>query len=157
MGIFNGQIWFSNFNVLTLIEIIISSSLYFAVNYSILYVICVLIVSACIGGHFAIISPEFNKIFGFDIGPELYGLTGNFIGLASFCGPLMTNFILKTKKDFLVVFLVGGGLCMIKLFITLIFDENDKFIYKERISNLLNEEKKEKNVNNVKQIIDEDE
>ena len=143
--------------LITLIEIIISSSLYFAVNYSILYVICVLIVSACIGGHFAIISPEFNKIFGFDIGPELYGLTGNFIGLASFCGPLMTNFILKTKKDFLVVFLVGGGLCMIKLFITLIFDENDKFIYKERISNLLNEEKKEKNVNNIKQIIDEDE
>lgn len=140
---------------ITLIEIIISTSLYFAVNNSIIYVIYVLIVSSCIGGHFAIVCPEFNKIFGMDVCPELYGLTGNFIGLASLLGPLMTNFILKKKKDFLVVFIISGGLCMIKLFVTLIFDENDKFVYKERISNLLDEGS---NVNeNNEKIIDEDE
>ena len=82
---------------LALIEIFIYTSLYFIVNYSILYVICVLIVSACIGGHFAILSPQFNKTFGFDVGPELYGLTGNFIGLASLCGPILTYFMLKKK------------------------------------------------------------
>ena len=142
---------------ITLIEIIISTSLYFSVNYSILYVICVLIVSACIGGHFAILSPQFNKTFGFDVGPELYGLTGNFIGLASLCGPIMTNFMLKTKKDFLDVFLVGGGLCMIKLFITLIFDENDKYVYKERLSQLLVDHQNNKDENeNIPQIMDED-
>ncbi len=144
---------------ITLIEIIISTSLYFAVNYSILYVISVLIVSACIGGHFAILSPQFNKTFGFDVGPELYGITGNFIGFASLCGPLMTNFILKTKKDFLVVFIVGGGLCMIKLFVTLIFDENDKYIYKERLSSLLYEHKNNKKPTEIdeQQIVDDDE
>jgi MFS family permease len=145
---------------ITLIEIIISTSLYFAVNYSILYVISVLIISACLGGHFAILSPQFNKSFGFDVGPELYGITGNFIGLASLCGPLMTNFILKTKKDFLVVFIIGGGFCMIKLLITLIFDENDKFVYKERINDLLNEHKSnDKKISeaDIKQIIDDDE
>ena len=145
---------------ITLIEIIISTSLYFAVNYSILYVISVLIISACLGGHFAILSPQFNKSFGFDVGPELYGITGNFIGLASLCGPLMTNFILKTKKDFLVVFIIGGGFCMIKLFITLIFDEDDKFVYKERINDLLNEHKSnDKKISeaDIKQIIDDDE
>ena len=145
---------------ITLIEIIISTSLYFAVNYSILYVISVLIISACLGGHFAILSPQFNKSFGFDVGPELYGITGNFIGLASLCGPLMTNFILKTKKDFLVVFIIGGGFCMIKLFITLIFDEDDKFVYKERINDLLNEHKSnDKRISeaDIKQIIDDDE
>ena len=145
---------------ITLLEIIISTSLYFAVNYSILYVISVLIISACLGGHFAILSPQFNKSFGFDVGPELYGITGNFIGLASLCGPLMTNFILKTKKDFLVVFIIGGGFCMIKLLITLIFDENDKFVYKERINDLLDEHKSnDKKISeaDIKQIIDDDE
>ena len=142
---------------ITLIEIIISTSLYFAVNNSIIYVIYVLIVSSCIGGHFAIVSPEFNKIFGMDVGPELYGLTGNFIGLASLLGPLMTNFILKKKKDFLVVFLISGGLCMIKLFVTLIFDETEKFVYKERLSNLLEEGNNIKDNEKNEKIIEEDE
>lgn len=143
---------------ITLIEITISTSLYFAVNNSAIYVISVLIVSGCIGGHFAILSPTFNKIFGFDIGPELYGLTGNFIGLASICGPLLTNFILKTKSDFLVVFIIAGGLCMIKLFFTLIFDENDQYIYKERISELLSEHRKNKfNEEDIQQITNEEE
>ena len=45
-------------------EILISATFYFtAVNAS-LYIISVLLVSACIGGHFAILCPVFNKIFG---------------------------------------------------------------------------------------------
>ena len=144
--------------MITLIEIIISTSLYFSVNISILYIIWVLFVSASIGGHFAIISPQFNKTFGFDVGPELYGITGNFIGLASLCGPLMTNFILETKKDFLIVFIIGGALCMIKLYVTLIFDEDDKYIYKKRLISIVNEHTNQKvNENNIKQIIDDDE
>ncbi len=143
--------------IITLIEIIIATSLYFAVNYSIIYVICVLIISACIGGHFAIISPQFNKTFGFGVGPELYGITGNFIGLASLCGPLMTNFILKTKKDFLLVFLVAGGLCFIKLFVTMIFNEDNKFVYKERLTNLLNKNSQDEKENNDNLLNEEDE
>ena len=150
------------FNILmitiSLIEITISTSLYFSVNNSIIYVISVLAVSSCIGGHFAILSPTFNKIFGFDIGPELYGLTGNFIGIASICGPLLTNFILKTKSDFLVVFLISGGLCMIKLFVTFIFDENEEYVYKERLSKLLPEDKDDKSIEeDAKQTNNEDE
>ena len=150
------------FNILmitiSLIEITISTSLYFSVNNSIIYVISVLAVSSCIGGHFAILSPTFNKIFGFDIGPELYGLTGNFIGIASICGPLLTNFILKTKSDFLVVFLISGGLCMIKLFFTFIFDENEEYVYKERLSKLLPEDKDDKSIEeDAKQTNNEEE
>ena len=48
--------------IITGIEIIISITLYFSINYSFLYIISVLFVSACIGGHFSILSPEFNKI-----------------------------------------------------------------------------------------------
>ena len=144
--------------MLTLIEIILSTTLYFSVNNSILYIIWVLIVSSSIGGHFAIISPQFNKTFGFEVGPELYGITGNFIGLASLCGPLMSNFILETKKDFLIVFIIGGALCMIKLFATLIFDEDDKYVYKKRFISIVNEHTSKKvNENNIQQIIDDDE
>ena len=100
---------------ITILEIIIASTFYFCAKNAALYIISVLLVSACIGGHFAILSPVFNKIFGLERGPEMYGVTGNFIGIASICGPIFTNFILNDTPYFLVVFLVGGGLCIIKL------------------------------------------
>ena len=115
---------------ITGLEIFIAATFYYFAKFAGLYIISVLIVSACIGGHFAILSPVFNKIFGLERGPEMYGVTGNFIGIASICGPIMTNFILHDTKDFLVVFLIGGALCVVKLAVLIFFDENDKYIYK---------------------------
>ncbi len=115
--------------VITLIEITIASTLYISISITPLFIGSVLLISACIGGHFAILSPVFNKIFGLERGPEMYGITGNFIGVASICGPILTNFILHKKEDFLVVFLVGGGLCVIKLIVLIFFNENDKYDY----------------------------
>ena len=127
--------------IITSIEIIIAGTLYITVQNDILYVISVLLISACIGGHFAILSPTFNKIFGLEKGPEMYGLTGNFIGIASVSGPLMSNFVLKEKKDFLVVFLVGGALCIVKFVILFFFNENEKFKYKIKgVDDLVNGE-----------------
>ena len=113
--------------IITGIEIIISTTLYFSVNYYLLYIVSVLLVSACIGGHFSIIAPEFNKIFGFEKGPEMYGLTGIFIGLASICGPFLANFLLEAKEDFLKVFLIGGILCLDKFIVLFCFNENEPF------------------------------
>jgi MFS family permease len=115
--------------IITFIEILIACTLYFSVNSPIIYIISILLISACIGGHFSILSPVFNKIFGLEKGPEMYGLTGNFIGIASISGPIMTNFLLKEKGDFLVVFLVGGALCVVKLVVLIFFNEDDKFKY----------------------------
>ena len=115
--------------VITLIEITIAATLYISISITPLFIGSVLLISACIGGHFAILSPVFNKIFGLERGPEMYGITGNFIGVASICGPILTNFILHKKEDFLVVFLVGGGLCVIKLIVLIFFNENDKYDY----------------------------
>ena len=109
-----------------------------------LYIISVVLVSACIRFPFAILSPVFNKIFGLERGPEMYGVTGNFIGIASICGPIFTNFILNDTPDFLVVFLVGGGLCIIKLIILIFFDENDAYKY-ENVDSLLGEDKNQDN------------
>jgi MFS family permease len=115
--------------IITGIEIAIAASLYFTISVTPLFIGSVLLISACIGGHFAILSPVFNKIFGLERGPEMYGITGNFIGVASICGPILTNFVLHKKEDFLVVFLVGGGFCVIKLVVLIFFDENDKYDY----------------------------
>ena len=115
--------------IITSIEILIASTLYFSVFNPILYIISILLISACIGGHFSILSPVFNKIFGLEKGPEMYGLTGNFIGIASISGPIMTNFLLEDKPDFLIVFLVGGALCVVKLVVLIFFKEDDQFKY----------------------------
>ena len=122
--------------IITGIEILIASTFYFFAKYALLYIISVLLVSACIGGHFAILSPVFNKIFGLERGPEMYGVTGNFIGIASICGPIFTNFILNETSDFFVVFSVGGGLCVLKFIILIFFDENDKYKY-NKVDSLL--------------------
>ena len=137
--------------IITSIEIIIASTLYFSVFSPILYIISILLISACIGGHFSILSPVFNKIFGLEKGPEMYGLTGNFIGIASISGPIMTNFLLKEKEDFLVVFLVGGALCVVKLVVLIFFKEEDKFEY-SLTAGLAKEDKNEPN----ERIIDND-
>ena len=129
--------------IITSIEIIIAATLYFSVQIDILYIISVLLISACLGGNFAILSPVFNKIFGLEKGPEMYGLTGNFIGIASVSGPLMSNFVLKDKKDFLIVFLVGGELCIVKFVVLIFFNENIKFKYKINDNNLMDNEKNE--------------
>ena len=127
--------------IITTIEIIIAATLYFSVQIEVIYIISVLLISACLGGHFAILSPVFNKVFGLEKGPEMYGLTGNFIGIASVSGPLMSNFVLKEKKDFLVVFLVGGALCVVKFVVLIFFNENIKFKYKGSDDNLIENEK----------------
>ena len=127
--------------IITAIEIIISATLYFSVQIEALYIISVLLISACLGGHFAILSPVFNKVFGLEKEPEMYGLTGNFIGIASVSGPLMSNFILKEKKDFLIVFLIGGALCVVKFVVLIFFNENVKFKYKKSDDNLIENEK----------------
>ena len=130
--------------IITSIEILIASTLYFSVFNPILYIISILLISACIGGHFSILSPVFNKIFGLEKGPEMYGLTGNFIGVASISGPIMTNFLLKEKTDFLIVFLVGGALCVVKLVVLIFFKEDDQFKY-SLIDDLMKDGKNEGN------------
>ena len=133
--------------IITTIEIVIAATLYFSVQNEIIYIISVLLISACLGGHFAILSPVFNKVFGLEKGPEMYGLTGNFIGIASVSGPLMSNFVLKEKQDFLIVFLVGGGLCVVKFVVLIFFNENIKFKYKGNDEDLIDDDKNENDKN----------
>ena len=118
-------------SVIAAIEVILAGSFYFIVKYDLLYIVCVLLIAACIGGHFSILAPLFNKIYGVDVGPQTYGICGFFIGISNLSGPLLCMFILKKNTDFLIAFLFGGSLVMIKIFCLLMFDENEKFDFSE--------------------------
>ena len=113
------------------IEVTLAGSIYFIVKYDFLYICCILLIAACIGGHFSILAPLFNKVYGVDVGPQTYGICGFCIGISNLTGPLLCMFILKKNTDFLIAFLFGGSLVMIKIFCLLMFDENEKFDFDE--------------------------
>ena len=79
------------------------------------------------GGHFSILAPLFNKVYGVEIGPQAYGICGFFIGFSNLSGPLLCMFLLKKNTHFLIAFLFGGSLVLIKIFCLLMFDEEEKF------------------------------
>ena len=116
---------------ITTIEVTVGVSLYFVVKFAPLFVICVLLIGACIGGNFVILAPTFNKIFGLQIGPELYGITSISIGIANISGPILTTLILKENKDYLIAFLIGSSLSFCKIILLLFFNEN-KYEFKNK-------------------------
>jgi MFS family permease len=118
-------------SVIAAIEVILAGSFYFIVNLDLLYIICVLLIAACIGGHFSILAPLFNKVYGVEVGPQAYGLCGFFIGGANLTGPLLSMFLLNDNIHFLFAFLIGGTIVMIKIFCLFIFDEDEKFNFDE--------------------------
>ena len=112
--------------LITIIEIIIGSSIYFIVKYEDIYAFELLLVAICIGGTSTILAPTFIKIFSLFVGPELYGITGISIGISNLLGPLSYEFISEQKYSFLIIFLIGTGLCIIKFIILIFFDENKR-------------------------------
>ena len=112
--------------ILTFLEIISSCTIYFTVQYDALYIMMVLIVAACLGGNFCCISPLYTLIYGIEVGPQMYALAGIVMGIAQFCGPILVKFILSSKRDYLVTFLVGGTFCVCKLGVLLFFDDTEK-------------------------------
>ena len=113
------------------IEISIVGSFYFTVTINEIFFISVLLISLCLGGHFSILAPLFNKVYGVDIGPQTYGICGFFIGLANLTGPILCAFFLKEKTDFLCAFLGTGSLVLIKIVCLFLFNETEKYNFDE--------------------------
>ena len=113
------------------IEITIAGSFYFTVKINELYFICVLLIALCIGGHFSILAPLFNKVYGVDIGPQTYGICGLFIGISNLTGPLICAFFLEKETDFLYAFIGAGSLVIVKIICLILFDENEKYNFDE--------------------------
>ena len=62
----------------------------------------------------------------------MYGLTGFFIGLASFAGPILTKLLIHDDSDYLIIYSIGGGFCVIKFIALLFFDENKVFVFRAK-------------------------
>lgn len=118
-------------SIIACIELVLAGSIYFVVKYDLLFVFCILLIATCIGGHFSILAPLFNKVYGVEIGPQCYGFCGFCIGVSNLIGPLLCMFILKKNSDFLIAYLIGGSLVLIKVFCLFMFDENEKFIFED--------------------------
>ena len=112
--------------VITIIEILIGGSIYYIVEYKDIFVAELLLVSLCLGGSFVIIPPLFNRLFSLYIGPELFGITGISIGISNLLGPIFIKFFSSDIKSFLIVFIIGASLCVIKLIVLIFFNENKK-------------------------------
>jgi MFS family permease len=142
--------------VVTSLEIIASCTIYFTVEYDAIYIFMVLLVGACLGGNFCCISPLYTLIYGIEVGPQMYALAGNVMGVAQFCGPLLVKFILSGKKDYLITFLIAGTFCVCKIPVLLFFDHKEK-IYIDLVDELDEEVKKINEDENINININEDE
>ena len=125
--------------IISLIEFGVCGTIYFFADNPVIFVIETLLVACCLSGTFTMITPLFKDIFG-DLGTEMYGLTGFFIGLASFAGPILTKTLIKEDSDYLKIYLIGGAICVVKFIALLFFDENTKFKFKAQIKEEDNEE-----------------
>mgnify|MGYP002624759584 CR=1 FL=1 len=112
--------------IITGIEIIVGISFYFVDKFEIFFIIELLLIAICIGGTFTILTPIFIKVFGLFVGPELYGLTGISIGISNVLGPFLLELFSEDNSSFLIIFLIGTCLCIIKLIVLIFFDENKK-------------------------------
>ena len=126
--------------IISIIELTVCGTIYFFADNKYIFVIENLLVACCLSGTFTTITPLFNKIFKNELGAEMYGLTGFFIGLASFAGPILTKLLIKEDSDYLIIYSIGGAFCLIKFITLLFFDENKEFQFKQRFSSLSNQE-----------------
>ena len=116
--------------IITIIELGLSFSIYHLASYKSIFVIENLLAAFCLSGTFTTITPLFNKVFGNELATEIYGLTGFFIGLASLAGPILTKIIINKKEDYLMVYSIGGGICLMKFMALLCFKENEAYHFK---------------------------
>ena len=117
--------------IISLLELYLSFTIYYIAGNPIIFVIENLLVACCLSGTFTTITPLFNKIFGKELATEIYGLTGFFIGVASFIGPLLTKVMIKGDEDYLMVYMVGGGICLMKFMALLCFKEEEPYHFKK--------------------------
>ena len=116
--------------IISIIEIAICGSIYFVSHIPALFVIENLLVATCLSGTFTTITPLFNKVFK-NLGAEMYGITGFLIGLASFLGPILTKLLIKRDADYIIIYSIGGGICLIKFIALFFFDENSEYVWKD--------------------------
>ena len=116
--------------IISIIEFGVCGTIYISASNPYFFVIENVLVACCLSGTFTTITPLFNKVFGDKNGAEMFGLTGFSIGLASFGGSFLTKLYIKDESDYFILYLIGGGVCVVKFIALILFDEKKPFVYK---------------------------
>ena len=136
--------------VISCIELLVCGTIYYFADNPYIFVIENLLVACSLSGTFTTITPLFNFVFGKELATEIYGLTGFFIGVASFIGPLLTKMMIKQDEDYLIVYLIGGGICLMKFIALICFKENEPYHFKNKNGEIINSEKNDNENENEK-------
>lgn len=116
------------YSIVTTIQVGVSATFYSSANNIATYYITNILENLVFSGHGTIAPPIITKIFGMKNTVKLLGITGYYIGTAGFLGAMISKFVIKENKDYIIVFLIGCGFAIMAWIICLITKE-DKFIY----------------------------
>ena len=100
-------------------QIICGSTIYFSTGHIAAYFIIANLGALSFAGHVVLFPNLIHIKFGVDKSVYLLGICGIFSGIASLIGPFLTLFVLKEKKDYLIIYLVGGAPSIVSLFISI--------------------------------------
>ncbi len=120
--------------LLNVISFIISSSIYFVIDYTVIFSIMILFGGVIEGGMFSLLPSFVEKVFGIKLSSEVYGMAFFSFGISGLIGPLIIHFSPGLGGDddttgICIAYLVGSGLTLISLVIC-IFTTEEKIKYK---------------------------
>ena len=132
--------------IISSIEIGVSFTFYFfAYTSGDIFAIEIILISCCLSGLLTTITPLFNKVFGKEISLEIYGITVIFLYVPYIPIELLKLFIIKEAKNYLILYLIGSGISLIKLISLIFFKENKLYKFNSN---------KEEDYNNIEKIND---
>ena len=131
--------------IISCIEIAVSFTIYFFVMYISFFTIEAFLIPCCLSSIYTTMAPLFNKVFGKEIALEIYGISIIFFSISDIPILLINEYLLKQKSDYLIAYLIGGGISLMKLIALIFFKENE--LYKSKSD-------KEVNYNNTEKVND---
>ena len=112
--------------IVCIIQIISGATIYISASNIIAYYITTNLGVLGFAGH-VIVFPNLIPIkFGVEKSVYLLGICAIFTGIAALIGPILTLFVLKEKKDYLIIYLVGSAPTIVSLLIAIIIKVETK-------------------------------
>ena len=106
--------------IVCIVQIICGATIYFSAGNIVAYFIVTNLAVLSFAGHVILFPNLIHTKFGVDKSVYLLGICGIFTGIAALIGPILSIFVLKEKKDYLILYLVGAAPTIGSLIISLI-------------------------------------
>ena len=136
--------------IVCVIQIISGATIYISTSNIVAYYITTNLGVLGFAGH-VIVFPNLIPIkFGVEKSVYLLGICAIFTGIAALIGPILTLFVLKEKKDYLIIYLVGAAPTIVSLLIAIIIKVETKPKEEPKIidDNIIGKEEVNKKENN---------